>query len=306
MNFWVGVTDNDWFNFLSKLRPDEVNFWTPSGRTFRAIDEGELFLFKLKSPFNHIAGGGFFVRYTKLPISLAWDVFKEKNGLKNYEDFYLKIKQYRDLNNTMVPNPIIGNIVLTQPFFFPEEEWIPVPDDWARSIQTGKTYDTNDRIGGELWDSIQTRLFSYTIEESKDIAEKPRYGEEYKIRPRLGQGGFRIVVTEVYKRRCAFTGEKALPVLQASHIKPFAKSGPHLIQNGLLLRADLHILFDQGYFTITDDHYIEASKSMKDDFNNGEEYLRLHGQSLSVLPENFMDLPSASFIAWHQENVYKG
>jgi hypothetical protein len=74
MKLWVGVTDDDWFTQLSRLRPDEVNFWQPSGsRTFRALEPGELFLFKLHSPKNSIVGGGHFVRYASLPASLAWD-----------------------------------------------------------------------------------------------------------------------------------------------------------------------------------------------------------------------------------------
>ena len=50
---------------------------------------------------------------------------------------------------------------------------------------------------------------------------------------RLGQGAFRVVVTEAYHRRCAISGEKTLPVLEAAHIKPYTQEGPHEISNGL-------------------------------------------------------------------------
>ncbi|MGB2957803.1 MAG: HNH endonuclease, partial [Bacteroidota bacterium] len=67
MNCWVGVTDNDWFHFHAARRPDEVNFWRPGGGVgFRVLVEGEPFLFKLHSPENFIAGGGFFVSHTTL------------------------------------------------------------------------------------------------------------------------------------------------------------------------------------------------------------------------------------------------
>ena len=86
MEFWVGVTDNDWYRFLANLQPDEVNFWQPSGTSpFKKWIE--LFLFKLHSPLNYIAGGGYFVTYTNLPISLAWENFGEKNGLSSYPEF---------------------------------------------------------------------------------------------------------------------------------------------------------------------------------------------------------------------------
>ena len=63
----------------------------------------------------------------------------------------------------------------------------------------------------------------------------PRYGEPVLIWPRLGQGAFRVSVTQVYDRRCAVTRERTLPILEAAHIRPFAEGGPHEVTNGLLL-----------------------------------------------------------------------
>ena len=41
MRYWVAVTDNAWFRFLSELQPDEVNFWQPGGQSrFRAVEQG--------------------------------------------------------------------------------------------------------------------------------------------------------------------------------------------------------------------------------------------------------------------------
>jgi len=76
-----GVTDNAWFNFLSQSTPDEVNFWQPRGAAaYAALGPGTLFLFKLKHPNHHIAGGGYFVKSTSLPLSIAWEAFGSKNG----------------------------------------------------------------------------------------------------------------------------------------------------------------------------------------------------------------------------------
>lgn len=72
MQYWVGVTDNGWFDFLSREAPDEVNFWQPSGKPpFTQLAPGAPFLFKLKRPYNHIAGGGFFVKFSALPIACS-------------------------------------------------------------------------------------------------------------------------------------------------------------------------------------------------------------------------------------------
>lgn len=78
------------------------------------------------------------------------------------------------------------------------------------------------------------------------LVAEPRYGTPVTILPRLGQGTFRIVVTDAYERQCAVTGERTLPVLEAAHVRPYGRSGPHDPRNGLLLRSDLHTLFDRG------------------------------------------------------------
>jgi putative restriction endonuclease len=61
INLVVAVTDNDWFEMLRK-QPNlsEVNFWAPSAANFRALQPGEMFLFKLHAPRNAIVGGGIF------------------------------------------------------------------------------------------------------------------------------------------------------------------------------------------------------------------------------------------------------
>jgi len=75
VSLYVGITDYDWFRFLSTLPSvEEVNFWQLGGRTnFKALQPGELFLFKLHAPRNFIVGGGVFARAGNLPTSLAWE-----------------------------------------------------------------------------------------------------------------------------------------------------------------------------------------------------------------------------------------
>lgn len=142
-------------------------------------------------------------------------------------------------------------------FFFREKDWIPAPEDWARNIVRGKTYDTAETPGLLLWNQIEGRRGSL-VEPALLAREAARYGAEYLTQARVGQGAFRILVTEAYHRRCGITGERTLPVLEAAHIKPYAESGPHLISNGILFREDLHTLFDAGYLTVTDDLRVEV------------------------------------------------
>src|SRR5690349_3744075 len=112
MKYWVGVTDGNWFSFLAERKPDEVNFWRPSAKSsFQPIPSGAPFLFKLHSPDNFIVGGGFFVKYSILPLSLAWLAFGEKNGTPNEDVCRKRILQYRREQRLNDPDPEIGCII---------------------------------------------------------------------------------------------------------------------------------------------------------------------------------------------------
>ncbi|MGH9428309.1 MAG: HNH endonuclease [Terriglobia bacterium] len=314
MKFYVGVTDNKWFEFLARRKPDEVNFWRPGGSgSFQAIPPGAPFLFKLHSPDNFIAGGGFFVSHSNLPLSLAWEAFGEKNGATSLDALRAMIEKFRS-TKPREHNPIIGCTVLANPFFLQRQDWIPAPSNWAPSIVQGKGYESEERIGAQLWAEVQAGLAR--VEPAKAVSqadgaslqaeESPRYGEEFLTRARLGQGAFRVLVTDAYARRCAITGERTLPALEAAHIQPFAKSGPNVTANGLLLRSDLHKLFDSGYLSVTPDLSVEVSRKIKEEFENGRDYYALHDRKLVIVPSTQKDQPSSQYLEWHNSNIFLG
>lgn len=299
MKLFVGVTNNDWFRFLAERNPDEVNFWRPrSQMDFKALQPGDIFLFKLHSPLDFIAGGGVFVRHSFLPLPLAWQAFGDKNGVPDYDTFERRILEHRKPEEL---HRQIGCTILVEPFFWPRESWIPVPHDWSKNIVSGKGYPLSTPTGSALWTDVQLRL-ARAISTPFTAADDPaRYGGPQVIHPRLGQGAFRIEVTDAYSRRCAITGEKTLPALEAGHIRPYGKNGPHEIRNGLLLRSDLHNLFDLGYLTVTLDYKVEVSSRIKTDFGNGKHYYALHGERLAVLPERENARPAKEFLEWHHQ-----
>ncbi|WP_340106833.1 HNH endonuclease [Rhodohalobacter sp. 8-1] len=306
MKFYIGVTDDSWFHYLARIKPDEVNFWRPRDKSnFKVIQEGAPFLFKLHSPNNYIVGGGFFVRHLFLPLSLAWDSFEFKNGAPTYDYFRESIMKFRSGDGL---NPTIGCTILAEPFFFKRENWIPIPSNWSKNIVKGKSYSTNEEIGANIWRQVEERLDAQKYREGELAVQEPatRYGNNYKMRARIGQGAFRAMVTDAYSKRCAVTGERTLPVLEAAHIKPYSEAGPNLTKNGLLLRSDMHFLFDKGYITVSGDHHLEVSRRIREEYENGKEYYAYHGSKLSNLPENLIDRPSPAFLNWHQEQVYKG
>ena len=293
----VAVTDGDWFAHLRRLPGlAEVNFWAPSAASFKALEPGELFLFKLHAPNNFIVGGGVFAYANVLPCSLAWDAFGEANGATTLLQMRLRIAKYRKARPDDRSDFAIGCRILTQPFFYEERDWIPVPESWSPNIVTFKSYSTAEPAGLRLWERVQSALASPT--------EQARYGEPTLVRPRLGQGAFRILVTDSYNRRCAITGEKTLPALDAAHIRPFADGGAHEARNGLLLRRDIHSLFDSGYVTVTPDLRFEVSRRIRDEFSNGREYYALHGRQIAC-PDDPRRAPDRGALRWHNEQLFR-
>lgn len=303
INLVVAVTDSDWFDLL-KQQPNlgEVNFWAPSASKFRALKPGELFLFKLHAPRNVIVGGGIFAYANALPCSLAWEAFGVANGARSALQMRSRIAHYRKVPEQDRSDFEIGCRVLTQPFFFEERDWIPVPSSWSQNIVSFKTYSTGDADGLALWESVNERLAART---SEVVSSDERFGAPHLIRPRLGQGAFRILVTDIYQRRCAISLERTLPALEAAHIRPYGDGGEHAARNGLLLRRDIHSLFDAGYVTVTPDLRFEVSRRIREEFDNGKHYYALHGQTIQVPIDGAMR-PDTNGLMWHNEHCYRG
>lgn len=304
MDAFVGVTDYDWYRFLAAQRGiDEVNFWKPGGQqNFGALQPGEPFLFKLHAPYNAIVGGGYFAHYTRLQISMVWEAFGPKNGAASLPEMRSRVEKYRRAG-TSSEDYSIGCILLQQPFFFDETEWIPAPSDWKPNIVQGRGYDLSVGLGRELWDQVQMRLAPAQLQVAEPFRQ--RYGQPIQVLSRLGQGTFRVVVTDAYDRRCAITGERTLPVLDAAHIRPYSAAGENRVANGLLLRSDLHRLFDRGYVTVTSDLKLKVSRRIREEFENGRHYYALDGGSLR-LPGRVEHHPDRHALEWHADLVFLG
>lgn len=300
----VAVTDNEWHHQL-RMQPglSEVNFWSPTATEFRSLQEGELFLFKAKAPVNKIVGGGIFAHSNVMHCSVAWEAFETANGAQSFLEMRSRIARLRSSHPNDREDFQIGCRVLTQPFFLDELDWLDPPAGWSSNIVRHKTYSTATSEGLELWTAIQERMRSHNV---AGVAEEtPHYGAPHLVPPRLGQGAFRFKVTDTYERMCAVTGERTLPALEAAHIRPFSDGGLHEVSNGLLLRRDLHRLFDTGYVTVSPSLRLEVSKSIREEFTNGRHYYAMHGSRIYV-PERPEERPNPDTLDWHNVNVYKG
>ena len=311
MHGWVANTDFGWYEFLSGLgRFDEVNFWRPS--TYQAFHGqfGAPFFFKLKKPHYAICGFGFVSGYSRLPDWLAWECFGHGNGcasLPVMRDRVAKLRTSIGFKGK-VPADHIGCIIIVEPVFFPRDRWVRQPADWSPRNLTNQRYDLTTGEGARVWAECRERAGDLpAVNAAADAlvarGGADRYGDLRLVRPRLGQGAFRVAVTDAYERACAVTGEHSLPVLEAAHIKPFAENGPHELVNGLLLRADLHRLFDAGYVTVTLEHRLEVSSRLRADYENGHSYYPFHGQRVRI-PSVQADQPEPAALRWHNEHRF--
>lgn len=302
INLVVAITDGGWFEMLRQHpKLPEVNFWSPSAKGFQALKQGEFFLFKLHAPRDMIVGGGIFTHSITLPCSIAWDTFGIANGADSLWQMRESIVKYRNDNPVPRTDFNIGCRILSQPFFLEERDWIPVPKNWASNIVSLKKYDTSTPEGLQLWEFVTYHLSHLR---TPDSASPPiSLGKPQLVRPRLGQGAFRALITDSYNRRCAVTRERTLPALEAAHIRPKKDGGTHDPKNGLLLRGDIHRLFDAGYVTITPKLDFLVSRRIREEYENGKDYYKLHGTRIAV-PRLLDRRPDRRALTWHNDNCF--
>jgi putative restriction endonuclease len=292
----IASTDPDWYRFL-RARPelDEVNFWRP-GVASMSMAKGTPWLFLIRGT-NEIWGCGFFSTFDFMPIGVAWGTFGKANGFDEFASFLAKIARLRRKPEHAVGS--IGCAVLS------DAEYFETPIDYARY---GRMYgpiasvDVRTGDGAELRHQMAARV-QRNAEASAII--KGGTGKSVLVIPRLGQATFRIELERQYQMRCAVTGERTRPVLDAAHIKPFSLVKEHSLSNGLLLRTDIHKLFDDGYVTVTPDKRFLVSKAIRAEFENGRDYYALDGTAIQE-PLSLEARPAKEYLEWHGDERFKG
>ena len=306
---YVGVTDNDWYRFLA-AHPAvaEVNFWQPSGgRGFRILTPGEPFFFKTHYPHNRVVGGGFFSDSARLPVSEAWDLFGQANGADSMEQMKGRIGRYRRTPIGTGEDPIIGCLFVRDVRFFPADATAEPPPGFAPNIVQGKAYDLADKSVAPYFRMLLQLLLGDVVElDFRQPWHRPGpVFRDPRLAPyRLGQRSFQAVVLEAYHRRCAISGTRIPPVLQAAHIRPVTSGGEHRLDNGLLLRSDVHTLFDRGYLAVDPRFRLLVSPRLREDFHNGDQFYARAGQVID-LPVHRIDRPNREFLEWHLDKIFK-
>jgi putative restriction endonuclease len=303
------VTDDTWYRFLA-ARPDvtEVNFWQPSGaREFRILAPGEPFFFKTHYPHNKVVGGGFFSDSALLRVSEAWEFFGPANGAENVEQMRARVGRYRRAPIGTSQDPVIGCLFVRDVRFFPADAVMAPPPGFAANIVQGKSYDLADPIVAPYFTGLLQLILGEPV--NLDFSQPwqrpgPVFGDPRLAPYRLGQRSFQAVVLDAYHRRCAISGTHIPPVLQAAHIRPVTAGGEHRLDNGLLLRSDVHTLFDRGYLGVDPKYRLLVSPRLRAEFSNGDQFYAQAGQVIE-LPEHRADRPGREFLEWHLDEVFQ-
>lgn len=115
------------------------------------------------------------------------------------------------------------------------------------------------------------------------------------IARRQGQPKFRRDLLNAYGERCAVTGCPLREILEGAHIKPYRGEHTNHVTNGLLLRADIHTLFDLGLLRVSPVTWkVEVAAQAQ------SSYASCHGQVLR-LPEKKSLRPNAEAMSQHYE-----
>lgn len=133
-------------------------------------------------------------------------------------------------------------------------------------------------------DDIKTNAIEFSPEDAEVAKEKIVKA----VALRRGQPKFRKKLLDIYKNSCAVTGTQFPPILEAAHIIPYMGEKTNHVTNGILLRADIHTLFDLGLLNINENYEVVVSSSMKE-----SEYETYNGRKIT-LPENEAEWPSLS------------
>ena len=212
VRIFLANTDNAWFDFLSMERDvTEANFWWPGETAVRAIGPGELLAFRLKSPRNKIGGFGVFSSHSLLPLQIAWETFGRANGRRRLKRCGPQ-SQHCEQTMSRCHRRISAARCLVEPVFFPR-----APLARLATLLVTERYPTRKAVRhfrcrwlGSL-ESPSRNCASMFAPVIAGFAEAgARYGNPTLVKPRLGQGAFRVAVIEAYGRQCAVSdGEGA-------------------------------------------------------------------------------------------------
>jgi putative restriction endonuclease len=284
--FAISPTDNHWFQFLRDAGFNSyVNFWTPTPWNIKRMSPGNRWYFLLKSPIREIGGFGEFVEYKNLTAIEAWKEYGQRNGCVDKKQMVERIQVYIDKNSEEfggksidINSHEIGCVILKNCQFWDEEKY-KRPEDYeigfATQVVKYKYFDQYDPFTN-LPDDIDN--FS--------LLNEPREEFKKEVNQRKGQSEFKGRILKAYNNKCCVSGETCPELLEAAHLQQYLNDSSNHIQNGILLRIDLHRLFDNGLLFIDNEYKVHISPILL-----SPSYKQFEGIKIS-LPNNPNEYPS--------------
>ncbi len=137
-----------------------------------------------------------------------------------------------------------------------------------------------------------------SVEEKRPVASNPTSDVERQLRnviKRQGQPRFRAELLRIYGHKCAVSGTNVPDVLEAAHIIPYAEAGINRLECGILLRSDIHTLFDCGLLAIDDEYKVILHPDIQT-----SEYGKFFGKKIN-LPQNPAHWPNKESLREHRK-----
>ena len=307
---YVGVTDGDWYRFLA---PGPGSRRSTSGGPaaageFRALGPGEPFFFKTHHPHNRVVGGGFYSGFARLRVSEAWELFGEGNGVADLTQMRRgsantagsRSRRARTRSSAACSSATSASSRRRRAG---AAAGLRTQHRAGQGLRPGRP-----SLAAGYFEDLLHRLLGVRgrgrPSASRGTATGPVFGDPrlapHAARPAGVPGG------RPGRLRPALRDHRhqIRPVLQAAHIRPLPAGGEHRLDNGLLLRSDVHTLFDRGYLGVDPKHRLLVSPRLREEFGNGEQFYARAGQPIA-LPERRADRAGREFLEWHLDEVFQ-
>lgn len=176
--------------------------------------------------------------------------------------------------------------------------WQELRDQWGYNYYPRLRSFTDPADEEVLSQYFTTRPIGDPYRDAERDAELERLGFDNRtfamrsIAQRQGQQAFRNRLLTAYGRQCAVTGTTAVSVLEAAHIARYLGPQSNRTSNGILLRADIHTLFDLHQLTVTTDYVVRVDPGLD------ETYEEFDGVNLE-LPKKSSEHPMTTLLAEH-------
>lgn len=298
-DIWIREASARWFEHVLALGPDaEIVLWRLAGRyLISRIRPGDLIAFSVGGAIIGIAAYSYSL---SLGYADAWKEFGLGLGVKTFDGLEQLVDRKRRQVGADTPAIVTCRVVTELSRL--DASFLDFAD-LPRAGSGGRLCSMATDLGQQIvmqWQAHQ-RLRT-GLENASLVTPDPKVRSR-RSETRPGQSLFHDRAMTNYKGGCIVSGETAAPALIAAHIHPFAISGNHDLTNALLLRSDLHPLFDQGYWTIGRDGRVRFSSKLREDYPNSRYALTFGGRWLKALRAAPVG-PSRDILDWHRRVVF--